>query len=83
MFTVEEGDHFAGTAPDAACDGVNTPCTYANGHVTEVNGDLKRMVAAYNLAHGTNATTNFSVHSRHGAERLRRHQPGAWLGPRA
>ena len=63
VFTVEEGDHFAGTAPDAACDGVNTPCTYANGHVTEVNGDLKRMVAAYNLAHGTSATTTFSVHS--------------------
>ena len=63
VFTVEEGDHFAGTAPDAACDGVNTPCTYANGHVTEVNGDLKRMVAAYNAANGTTATTSFSVHS--------------------
>ena len=36
VVTVEEGDHFAGTAPDAPCDGVTTPCTYANGHVTEV-----------------------------------------------
>ena len=63
VFTVEEGDHFAGTAPDAACDGVHTACTYANGHVTEVNGDLKRMVATYNASHGTSATTNFSVHS--------------------
>ena len=62
-FTVEEGDHFAGTAPDARCDGVTTPCTYANGHVTEVNGDLKRLVATYNASHGTTATTNFSVHS--------------------
>jgi len=63
LFTVEEGDHFAGTAPDGPCDGVNTPCTYANGHVTEVNGDLKRMVATYNASHGTTATTDFSVHS--------------------
>jgi hypothetical protein len=63
VFTVEEGDHFGGTAPDAACDGVTTPCTYANGHVTEANGDLKRMVARYNLDHGTTATTSFSVHS--------------------
>jgi phospholipase C len=64
VITVEEGDHFAGTAPDnPGCDGVTTPCTYANGHVTEVNGDLKRIVARYNLDHGTNATTDFSVHS--------------------
>ena len=60
---MEEGDHFAGTAPDAACDGVTTPCTYNNGHVTEVNGDLKRMVATYNAIHGTSATTDFAVHS--------------------
>ncbi len=83
VFTVEEGDHFAGTAPDAACDGVNTPCTYANGHVTEVNGDLKRMVAAYNLAHGTNATTTFSVHSDMAPNVYVDTQPGAWLRPRA
>ena len=63
VVTVEEGDHFAGTAPDGPCDGVTTPCTYANGHVTEVNGDLKRLVATYNASHGTNATTNFSVHT--------------------
>ena len=64
VVTVEEGDHFAGTAPDdPSCDGVTTPCTYANGHVTEVNGDLKRLVATYNASHGTTATTNFSVHS--------------------
>jgi len=63
VFTVEEGDHFAGTAPDAPCDGITTPCTYTNGHVTEVNGDLKRLVATYNASHGTSATTNFSVHS--------------------
>jgi hypothetical protein len=63
VVTVEEEDHFAGTPPDAPCDGVNTPCTYANGHVTEVNGDLKRLVATYNASRGTAATTSFSVHS--------------------
>ena len=83
VVTVEEGDHFAGTAPDAPCDGVTTPCTYANGHVTEVNGDLKRLVATYNASHGTTATTDFSVHSRPGAERLHQRQPGPRLGDRA
>ena len=63
VVTVEEGDHFAGTAPDAPCDGVSTPCTYANGHVTEANGDLRRIIAKYNADHGTSATTDFSVHS--------------------
>jgi hypothetical protein len=63
VITVEEGDHFAGTAPDAPCDGVHTACTYANGHVTEVNGDLRRLVTTYNASHGTSATTNFAVHS--------------------
>jgi hypothetical protein len=64
--TVEEGDHFSGTAPDnPACDGIHVACTYsAPGHaVSEVNGDLKRLVATYNAANGTTATTNFSVHS--------------------
>jgi len=63
VFGVDEGDHFAGTAPDGPCDGVTTPCTYANGHVTEVNGDLKRLVATYNAANGTSATTDFSIHT--------------------
>ncbi|HEV8402002.1 MAG TPA: alkaline phosphatase family protein [Candidatus Limnocylindrales bacterium] len=61
VVTVEESDHFAGTQPDAPCDGVTTACTYAN--VSEVNADLKRLVATYNANHGTTATTNFSVHS--------------------
>src|SRR3954451_718238 len=63
VVTVEEGDHFAGTGPDAPCDGVTVACTYANGHVTEANGDLRRIIAKYNADHGTNATTDFSVHS--------------------
>ena len=61
VITVEESDHFAGTDPDAPCNGVTTPCTYKI--VSEVNGDVKRMVATYNLTHGTNATTDFSVHA--------------------
>ena len=62
VVTVEEGDHFAGTAPDnAACDGV-TIAVHVPRHVTEVNGDLKRLVATYNASHGTSATTDFSVH---------------------
>jgi hypothetical protein len=63
VVTVEEGDHFAGTPPDAPCDGVTTACTYANGHVTEANGDLRRIIAKYNADNGTSATTDFSVHA--------------------
>ena len=62
VVTVEEGDHFGGTKPDdPTCDGVHKACTYAN--VSEVNADLKRLVATYNANHGTTATTDFSVHS--------------------
>jgi phospholipase C len=62
VITVEESDHFAGSTPDdPTCDGVTKPCTYQ--HVTEVNGDLKRLVSTYNAINGTTATTNFSVHS--------------------
>lgn len=57
VFTVDEGDHFAGDAPTpAGCDGVTTPCTY--NRVGEINGDLRRMVyTQYGDA------TLFSVHS--------------------
>ena len=43
VFTVDEGDHFAGDKPtNAGCDGVTTPCTY--NRVGEINGDLRRMI---------------------------------------
>jgi hypothetical protein len=58
VFTVDEGDHFVGSAPDAACDGVTKFCTYANGHVGEINADLRRMVYTQ-----TGDSTLFSVHS--------------------
>ena len=57
VFTVDEGDHFAGDTPTpAGCDGVTTPCTY--NRVGEINADLRRMV----LTQFGDATV-FSVHS--------------------
>jgi len=56
VFTVEEGDHFAGSAPSPAnCDGVTVPCTYSL--VGEVNGNLSGLLAQDGV------TTPFTVHS--------------------
>ena len=57
LFTVDEGDHFAGDQPTpAGCDGVTTPCNY--NRVGEINADLRRMILTqYGDA------TNFAVHS--------------------
>ena len=60
VFTVDEGDHFAGADPtNPGCDGVTTPCTYpaVNG-VGEINGDLRRMIYTQ-----FGDPTLFSVHS--------------------
>jgi hypothetical protein len=57
LFTVDEGDHFAGDPPTpAGCDGVTTPCTY--NRVGEINADLRRMILTQ---YGD--STNFTVHS--------------------
>src|SRR6266516_4207213 len=57
LFTVDEGDHFAGDAPTpAGCDGVTTACTY--NRVGEINADLRRMVYTQ-----FGDATLFSVHS--------------------
>jgi hypothetical protein len=57
VFTVDEGDHFAGDAPTpAGCDGVTTPCTY--NRVGEINADLRRMIYTQ-----FGDSTLFSVHS--------------------
>src|SRR5262249_46967672 len=57
VFTVDEGDHFAGDAPTpVGCDGVTTPCTY--NRVGEINADLRRMVYSQ-----FSDATLFSVHS--------------------
>ena len=51
LFTVDEGDHFAGGAPlNPGCDGVTTPCVYTNPttgarNVGEVDVDLNTLVA--------------------------------------
>jgi hypothetical protein len=59
LFTVDEGDHFAGSQPNnPGCDGVNTPCDYTGKPVGEINGDLRRMVKTQ---FGDN--TLFTVHS--------------------
>ncbi|TME32481.1 MAG: hypothetical protein E6I62_05925 [Chloroflexi bacterium] len=60
VFTVDEGDHFAGADPtNPGCDGGNTPCTYpaVNG-VGEINADLRRMIYTQ-----FGDATLFSVHS--------------------
>jgi hypothetical protein len=56
VFTVEEGDHFAGSAPTpAGCDGVNVPCHYSL--VGEVNANLAGLMKQDGV------TTPFTVHS--------------------
>jgi hypothetical protein len=57
VFTVEEGDHFAGAqANNPSCDGVNVPCTYPL--IGEVNGNLAGLLATHQ-----GITTPFTVHS--------------------
>ncbi len=56
VFTADEGDHFVGGAPSpAGCDGLHTPCTYAQ--VGELNVDLTGLLAAAGI------TTPWRVHS--------------------
>jgi hypothetical protein len=57
VFTVEEGDHFAGAqANNPNCDGVNVPCTYPL--IGEVNANLAGLLATHQ-----GITTPFTVHS--------------------
>jgi hypothetical protein len=57
VFTVEEGDHFAGSQPtNPSCDGVNTPCTYSL--VGEINGNLQGLLKTQQ-----GITTPFTVHA--------------------
>jgi hypothetical protein len=57
VFTVDEGDHFVGSAPTPSnCDGINTPCNY--DLVGEINADLRRMIYTQ-----FGNSTVFSVHS--------------------
>ena len=57
VFTVEEGDHFAGSPPsNPGCDGVTTPCTYPL--IGEINGNLAGLLATQQ-----GITTPFTVHA--------------------
>ena len=57
IITADENDHFVGGAPSPAnCDGVNTPCTYAEKG--EINADLSRVIATE-----FGDVTPFTVHS--------------------
>jgi len=57
VFTVEEGDHFVGSAPsNPNCDGVTTPCTYPL--VGEINGNLQGLLKTQQ-----GITTPFTVHA--------------------
>jgi hypothetical protein len=57
VFTVDEGDHFVGSAPSPAnCDGVATPCTY--NPIGEINANLSAMIRTQ-----FGDTTAFTVHS--------------------
>src|SRR5437764_11118044 len=59
LFTVDEGDHFAGSTPNnPECDGVTVACDYTGRPVGEINADLRRMIRTQ---YGD--TTNFTVHS--------------------
>src|SRR2546430_820240 len=57
LFTVDEGDHFAGDQPsNSGCDGINTACTY--NRVGEINANLSAMIRTQ---YGD--LTPFTVHS--------------------
>jgi hypothetical protein len=59
LFTVDEGDHFAGSQPNnPGCDGVTVACDYGTNPVGEINGDLRRMIYTQ-----FGDSTLFSVHS--------------------
>jgi len=57
IVTADEGDHFVGGAPSPAnCDGIHTPCTYAQ--IGEINTNLAGL-----LATERSNSTPFTVHS--------------------
>jgi hypothetical protein len=59
LFTVDEGDHFAGSEPNnPSCDGVTVPCDYTGKPVGEINGNLSAMIRTQ-----FGDMTPFTVHS--------------------
>ncbi len=67
VFTVDEGDHFAGGTPTPAnCDGVNVPCDWT-GQIGEINGNIDTLIANQFPSVATNflgaaAPNAFTVH---------------------
>jgi hypothetical protein len=57
VFTSDEGDHFAGTAPTAPCDGVTTPCSYPANGVGEQTATINDA-----LAKERGNTSPFAIH---------------------
>ena len=71
VFTVEEGDHFAGSHPTpAGCDGVTVPCTLQPGRrgQRQPAGPAQDPAGDHDAVHGP---------LRHGADALPERQPGA------
>ncbi len=70
VFTVDEGDHFAGGTPTPAnCDGVTTPCDWTtNNQVGELNANIATLVhnqfptALSDQFQGATAPNAFTVH---------------------
>ncbi len=59
LFTVDEGDHFAGSQPNnPECDGVTVACDYTGKPVGEINANLSAMVRTQ-----FGDLTPFTVHS--------------------
>jgi hypothetical protein len=67
VFTVDEGDHFAGVTK-TNCDGVTTPCVYDANEVGELNANIATLVAnQFDSAlagqfQGATAPNAFTVH---------------------
>jgi len=59
LFTVDEGDHFAGSTPNnPSCDGVTVACDYTGKPVGEINANLSAMIRTQ-----FGDPTPFTVHS--------------------
>ena len=63
VFTVDEGDHFAGVQK-TNCDGVTVPCQYDPGQVGEINANIDTLFneQAPGVSHTPSGGFNFTVH---------------------
>jgi hypothetical protein len=63
VFTVDEGDHFAGVQK-TNCDGVTVPCQYGTNEVGEINANIDTLFneQAPGVSHTPSGGFNFTVH---------------------